>query len=53
MIEVIEAAGFVDVRFGAETYDTFSGAPSASSAVAYGTRGVNLTGRKPGRKGGD
>jgi hypothetical protein len=46
-MKVIEAAGFVNVRIGSDRYDTFSGSASESSAASFGTRGVNLFGRKP------
>jgi len=35
------------VEFSAERYNTFSGAPSASSADAFETKGVNIWARKP------
>ena len=44
---MIEAAGFVDVRFSAHRYETFTDAPSASSAAEFGTQGVDLWARKP------
>ncbi len=39
---MIAAAGFVDVRFSDRRYDTFSDAPSASSAAEFGTQGVDI-----------
>ncbi|CAN5674792.1 hypothetical protein BH23CHL2_BH23CHL2_20850 [soil metagenome] len=47
MAELIRNAGFEDVRFSEERYDTFSDAPSASSADAFGTQGVNIWAVKP------
>ncbi len=44
---MLEDAGFVDVRFSAHRYDTFSDAPSASSAAEFGTQGVAFRARKP------
>jgi hypothetical protein len=43
---LIEGAGFVDVQFSNRRYDTFSGAPSASSAVEFGTQGVDIAAKK-------
>ena len=40
-------AGFVDVRFSEHRYDTFSDAPSASSAAEFGTQGVDIYAIKP------
>ena len=40
MTATMEAAGLVDVEFSSTRWDTFSGAPSASSAAAFGTQGV-------------
>jgi len=40
MQAIIEQAGLVDVEFSERRWDTFSGAPSASSAAAFGTQGV-------------
>jgi hypothetical protein len=45
---VIEAAGFTAVEFSAHRYDTFSDAPSASSAAAFATQGVDVRATKPG-----
>jgi hypothetical protein len=36
----------VEVEFAREHWDTFSGAPSASSAAAFGTQGVAVRARK-------
>jgi hypothetical protein len=36
------------VRFSTHRYDTFSDAPSASSAEEYGTQGVDILAYKPG-----
>ena len=47
MQAIIEAAGLVDVEFSEQRWDTFSGAPSASSAAAFGTQGVAFRARKP------
>lgn len=44
---LIEDAGFDDVRFSDKRYDTFSGAPQASSAEAFGTQGVDIWAIKP------
>ena len=35
-------AGFVAIAFAPYRYDTFSDAPSASSAAAFGTQGVDI-----------
>lgn len=43
---MIEAAGFTQAEFSAERYEAFSGAPSQSSAAAFGTQGVNIRARK-------
>ena len=48
MTTIIEAVGLVEVEFGQQHWDTFSGAASASSAVAFGTQGVVFRARKPG-----
>jgi hypothetical protein len=45
---VIEAAGFVAVAFSDHRYDTFSDAPSASSAAEFGTQGVDIRAVKSG-----
>jgi hypothetical protein len=45
---VIRDAGFEQVRFSDTRYDTFSDAPQASSAAAFGTQGVNFQAMKPG-----
>jgi hypothetical protein len=39
---LLETAGFAAIEFSAHRYDTFSDAPSASSAAAFGTRGVDF-----------
>ena len=44
---IIELVGLVQVEFSSERWDTFSGAPSASSAAAFGTRGVAFRAIKP------
>ena len=44
---MLEAAGFVGVEFSPRRYDTFSDAPSASSAAAFGTQGVDVRAVKP------
>ena len=46
---MIETAGFVSVEFAAHRYDTFSDAPSASSAAAFGTHGIDIRAVKPSR----
>ncbi len=43
----MEAAGLVNVEFSQQRWDTFSGAPSASSAAAFGTQGVAFRAAKP------
>jgi tRNA 2-thiouridine synthesizing protein A len=47
LAELIRIAGFDEVRFSEQRYDTFSDAPSASSADAFGTQGVNIWAVKP------
>ncbi|MBI3978319.1 MAG: hypothetical protein HY331_09050 [Chloroflexi bacterium] len=47
MRQIIEEAGFVDVAVGPVRYDAFSGAPSESSAAAFGTEGITILARKP------
>jgi hypothetical protein len=47
MKAVMESVGLVDVDFSRERWDTFSGAPSASSAAAFGTQGVAFRAAKP------
>jgi hypothetical protein len=47
LIAVVEGAGFVDVELAPDRWDTFSDAPSASSAAAFGTEGVALRAVKP------
>jgi hypothetical protein len=44
---IIEAAGFVEVEFSSRRYDTFSDAPSASSAAEFETQGVDIRAVKP------
>lgn len=44
---MLEDTGFGDVRFSAHRYDTFSDAPSASSAAEFGTQGVDVFAAKP------
>jgi hypothetical protein len=48
MKAIVEQAGLVDVEFSGQRWDTFSGAPSASSAAAFGTHGVAVRAVKPG-----
>ena len=45
----MEAVGLAEVEFSREHWDTFSGAPSASSAAAFGTQGVAFRAVKPWR----
>lgn len=47
MREVLEKAGFTNIVFSTQRYDVFSDAPSASSASAYGTQGMNISAFKP------
>lgn len=47
MAEIIWNAGFERITFSSERYDTFSDAPSASSAAEFGTQGVNILAWKP------
>jgi len=47
MTAIMEAAGLVNVEFSQQRWDTFSGAPSASSAAAFGTQGVAFRALKP------
>jgi hypothetical protein len=44
---LLEAAGFTAVEFSERRYDTFSDAPSASSAAELGTQGVDIRAVKP------
>jgi hypothetical protein len=44
---LLEAAGFVTIEFSAHRYNTFSDAPAASSAAAFGTQGVDIRALKP------
>jgi tRNA 2-thiouridine synthesizing protein A len=46
---VIEAAGFVGVRFSVRRWDAFGGSPSESSAARFGTEGVAIFAVKPRR----
>jgi hypothetical protein len=41
------AAGFAAIEFSARRYDTFSDAPSVSSAAEFGTQGVDIRAIKP------
>jgi hypothetical protein len=43
----MEGAGLVDIEFSEQRWDTFSGAPSESSAAAFGTKGVAFRAVKP------
>ena len=45
---MIEAAGFVDVRFSEQRWDAFGGSPSESSAYKFSTESVAIFARKPG-----
>ncbi|MCC6174413.1 MAG: hypothetical protein IT305_03825 [Chloroflexi bacterium] len=47
MKAIMEAVGLVEVEFSQERWDTFSGAPSASSAAAFGTQGVAFRATRP------
>ena len=47
MTAIMEAAGLVNVEFSQQRWDTFSGAPSASSAAAFGTQGMAFRALKP------
>jgi hypothetical protein len=49
LTEVIRTAGFESIRFSETRYDTFSDAPQASSAAAFGTQGVNFQATRPRR----
>jgi tRNA 2-thiouridine synthesizing protein A len=44
---IIREAGFAAVTFSGQRYDSFSDAPQASSAAAFGTQGVNIWAIKP------
>jgi len=46
---VIESVGLAKVEFSERRWDTFAGAPSASSAAAFGTQGVAFRAVKPQR----
>jgi hypothetical protein len=43
----MESAGFVEIAFSDRRYDTFSDAPSASSAAEFGTQGVDIWALRP------
>ena len=47
MRAIMEAVGLVEVEFSEQRWDTFSGAPSASSAATFGTQGVAFRAVKP------
>jgi hypothetical protein len=47
MQAIMEAVGLVGVEFSERRWDTFSDAPSASSAAAFGTQGVAFRASKP------
>ncbi len=47
MRAIIESVGLVEFEVGQQRWDTFSGAPSASSAAAFGTQGVAFRAVKP------
>lgn len=47
MKAIIERVGLADVEFSQQRWDTFSGAPSASSAAAFGTQGIAFRASKP------
>jgi hypothetical protein len=47
LTQVIRDAGFAEVEFSKQRYDTFSDAPQASSAENFGTQGVNFRAIKP------
>ena len=47
MKALMEIVGLVNVDFSSKRWDTFSGAPSASSAAAFGTQGVAFRAQKP------
>jgi hypothetical protein len=49
LTDVIRTTGFEEIRFSEKRYDTFSDAPQASSAAAFGTQGVNFQAIKPAR----
>jgi hypothetical protein len=44
---LLAGAGFAEVAFSERRYDTFSDAPSASSAAEFGTQGVDIRAVKP------
>ena len=47
MKAIMEAVGLVGIEFSPDRWDTFSDAPSASSAAAFGTQGVAFCATKP------
>lgn len=47
MRATMEAVGLEHVEFSQQRWDTFSGAPSGSSAAAFGTQGVAFRAAKP------
>ena len=47
MQAIMESVGLADVAFSEQRWDTFSDAPSASSAAAFGTQGVAFRASKP------
>lgn len=47
MQAIMEAVGLEDVAFSEQRWDTFSDAPSASRAAAFGTQGVAFRASKP------
>ena len=47
MIAVVEGTGFADIELAPDRWDTFSDAPSALSAAAFGTEGLALRAVKP------
>ena len=47
MQAIMESVGLEDVAFSSKRWDTFSDAPSASSAAAFGTQGVAFCASKP------
>ena len=47
MRAVVEAAGFAEVRFSAQRWRAFDGAPFESSATEFGTEGAAILAVKP------
>jgi hypothetical protein len=47
MTAIMGEAGLVAIEVGSRRWDTFSGAASASSAAAFGTRGIVVRAEKP------